>query len=162
VQPDIAAGYGFTAIIVAFLGRLNPLGALPAALMLAVSYIGGENAQILLKLPRRDRGVPGHAAVLPARRGHADPLAARSGAARRRRADGAVSRLGHGRGHAVPVRRDGRELVAERSGVLNLGVEGMMLMGAVTAFAVAFETGSTAWRCWPARSRGWRWRRCSR
>ena len=35
------------------------------------------------------------------------------------------------------------ELVAERSGVLNLGVEGMMLMGAVTAFAVAYSTGST-------------------
>ncbi|MGF1659147.1 MAG: ABC transporter permease [Rubrimonas sp.] len=35
------------------------------------------------------------------------------------------------------------ELVAERAGVLNLGVEGMMLMGAVTAFAVAFTTGST-------------------
>ena len=34
------------------------------------------------------------------------------------------------------------ELVAERSGVLNLGVEGMMLAGAVTAFAVAFSTGS--------------------
>ena len=35
------------------------------------------------------------------------------------------------------------ELVAERSGVLNLGVEGMMLMGAVTAFAVAWSTGNS-------------------
>ena len=34
------------------------------------------------------------------------------------------------------------ELVVERSGVLNLGVEGMMLAGAVTAFAVALATGS--------------------
>ena len=34
------------------------------------------------------------------------------------------------------------ELVAERSGVLNLGVEGMMLMGAVAAFAAAFGTGN--------------------
>lgn len=52
LQPDIAAGYGFTAIIVAFLGRLNPAGAVPGALVLAASHIGGENAQILLKLPK--------------------------------------------------------------------------------------------------------------
>lgn len=37
------------------------------------------------------------------------------------------------------------ELVAERAGVLNLGVEGMMIMGAVAAFAVAFTTGSPYW-----------------
>jgi simple sugar transport system permease protein len=34
------------------------------------------------------------------------------------------------------------ELVTERSGVLNLGVEGMMVMGAVSAFAVSQMTGS--------------------
>ena len=34
------------------------------------------------------------------------------------------------------------ELVVERSGVLNLGVEGMMIMGAVAAFAVAYTTGN--------------------
>ena len=36
------------------------------------------------------------------------------------------------------------EITTERSGILNLGVEGMMIMGAVTAFAAAFHTGS-AW-----------------
>jgi len=44
------------------------------------------------------------------------------------------------------------ELVVERSGVLNLGVEGMMLMGAVSGFAIAQMTGSAwlglfAWDC---------------
>lgn len=57
LQPEIGAGYGFTAIIVAFLGRLSPLGALPAALVLAVTYIGGENAEIFLKLPRNATAV---------------------------------------------------------------------------------------------------------
>ncbi|SEA09686.1 ABC transporter permease [Rubrimonas cliftonensis] len=57
IQPDIGASAGFTAIIVAFLGRLNPLGAVLGALVLAVSVIGGENAQILLKLPKNVTGV---------------------------------------------------------------------------------------------------------
>jgi ABC-type uncharacterized transport system permease subunit len=48
LQPSISPGYGFTAIIVAFLGRLNPLGALIAALALAISYLGGEAAQVAL------------------------------------------------------------------------------------------------------------------
>ena len=43
--PTISPGYGFTAIIVAFLGRLNPAGAILAGLILALSYIGGEAAQ---------------------------------------------------------------------------------------------------------------------
>ncbi|MBT3437909.1 MAG: ABC transporter permease [Oceanospirillaceae bacterium] len=48
LQPHISPNYGFTAIIVAFLGRLNPLGVVFAGLLLAVSYIGGEGVQIEL------------------------------------------------------------------------------------------------------------------
>jgi len=44
-------GYGFTAIIVAFLGRLNPVGILIAGLFLALTFIGGEQAQIAMKIP---------------------------------------------------------------------------------------------------------------
>ncbi len=50
LQPSISPGYGFTAIIVAFLGRLNPLGIVVAGLALAVSYLGGEAAQTALGL----------------------------------------------------------------------------------------------------------------
>ena len=46
LQPAISPGYGFAAIIVAFLGRLNPLGIIAAGLVLALSYLGGEAAQI--------------------------------------------------------------------------------------------------------------------
>ncbi|MEL6435158.1 MAG: ABC transporter permease [Pseudomonadota bacterium] len=48
LRPVISPGYGFTAIIVAFLGRLNPLGVVAAGLVLALSYLGGEAAQISL------------------------------------------------------------------------------------------------------------------
>lgn len=46
----ISPGYGFTAIIVAFLGRLNPVAILVAGFVLALTYIGGESAQITLGL----------------------------------------------------------------------------------------------------------------
>ena len=51
LDPGISSGYGFTAIIVAFLGRLNPVGILFAGLFLALTFIGGEGAQISLKVP---------------------------------------------------------------------------------------------------------------
>lgn len=57
LQPVIAAEYGFTAIIVAFLGRLNPIGAVFGGVVLAITYIGGENAQIILQLPRNVTGI---------------------------------------------------------------------------------------------------------
>ena len=48
---DFNVGYGFTAIIVAFLGRLHPVGILLAGLLMALTYIGGEMAQFMLGLP---------------------------------------------------------------------------------------------------------------
>ena len=40
-----------------FLGRLNPIGAIFGGIVLAVSYIGGENAQITLQLPKNVTGI---------------------------------------------------------------------------------------------------------
>ena len=51
LQPSFSPGYGFTAIIVAFLGRLNPVGILIAGLFLALTFIGGEQAQNAMKIP---------------------------------------------------------------------------------------------------------------
>ncbi|MGR3440946.1 ABC transporter permease [Salipiger abyssi] len=51
ISIDFGSGYGFTAIIVAFLGRLNPFGILLAGLLMALTYIGGELAQLMLGLP---------------------------------------------------------------------------------------------------------------
>ena len=51
IKIDFGAGYGFTAIIVAFLGRLHPIGILMAGLLMGLTYIGGEVAQQNLQLP---------------------------------------------------------------------------------------------------------------
>ena len=51
ISIDFNVGYGFTAIIVAFLGRLHPVGILLAGLLMALTYIGGELAQLMLSLP---------------------------------------------------------------------------------------------------------------
>ena len=57
LTPQISPGYGFTAIIVAFLGRLNPVGIVFAGFVLALSYLGGEAAQIELGLPNAVTGI---------------------------------------------------------------------------------------------------------
>ena len=51
ITIDFNTGYGFTAIIVAFLGRLHPVGIVLAGLLMALTYIGGELAQLMLGLP---------------------------------------------------------------------------------------------------------------
>ena len=57
IIPKLTPGYGFTAIIVAFLGRLHPLGILAAGLVMALSYIGADNAQVDMGLPNAATGL---------------------------------------------------------------------------------------------------------
>ena len=51
LMTSFPLGYGFTAIIVAFLGRLHPVGIFLAGLLMALTYIGGELAQFMLGIP---------------------------------------------------------------------------------------------------------------
>ena len=169
--PSISPGYGFAAIIVAFVGRLHPVGIVlrEPAHVAAVSRrrVGADQPGAAV---RGHRAVPGHAAVLPARRRRVHQLSA----ARRRGAasDGARrdepawaldprSRRTLVARRSPPARRwsspRSAKLVTEKSGVLNLGVEGMMLVGAVVAFIVAATTQSAVARrrspaCAPARA----------
>ena len=55
--PSVSPGYGFTAIIVAFLGRLHPAGVVFAGLVMALTYIGGETAQIEIGTPAAVTGL---------------------------------------------------------------------------------------------------------
>lgn len=54
---SISPGYGFAAIIVAFVARLSPLGCIPASFIMALFYLGGELAQTRLGLPSSVTGV---------------------------------------------------------------------------------------------------------
>ena len=57
LTPYVPAGYGFAAIIVAFVGRLHPVGIVFSGLVMSMFYIGGELAQSRLGLPKSITGV---------------------------------------------------------------------------------------------------------
>ncbi len=55
--PSVSPGYGFAAIIVAFIGRLHPVGIVLAGLLMSLLYLGGEAAQMSLDLPSAITGL---------------------------------------------------------------------------------------------------------
>ncbi|TSE26029.1 ABC transporter permease [Tepidimonas aquatica] len=57
LTPHVPVGYGFAAIIVAFVGRLHPAGITGAAVLMSMFYLGGELAQSRLGLPKSITGV---------------------------------------------------------------------------------------------------------
>jgi simple sugar transport system permease protein len=57
LQPTISPGYGFAAIIVAFVGRLHPAGIVLSSLLMSLLYLGGESVQLGLQLPAAITGL---------------------------------------------------------------------------------------------------------
>jgi simple sugar transport system permease protein len=57
LQQSVTPGYGFAAIIVAYVGRLHPLGVLLASLLMSLLYIGGETVQMELRMPSAITGL---------------------------------------------------------------------------------------------------------
>lgn len=57
VTPSVSPGYGFAAIIVAFVGRLHPVGVIFSSFVMALFYIGGELSQSRLGMPNVITGV---------------------------------------------------------------------------------------------------------
>jgi simple sugar transport system permease protein len=57
INLGFPSGYGFTAIIVAFLGRLHPIGCLIAGIVLAVTFVGGQIAQTTVHIPNSTAGI---------------------------------------------------------------------------------------------------------
>jgi ABC-type uncharacterized transport system permease subunit len=57
LTPYVPAGYGFAAIIVAYVGRLHPAGVVLASILMSMFYIGGELAQSRMGIPKSVTGV---------------------------------------------------------------------------------------------------------
>ena len=57
INLGFPSGYGFTGIIVSFLGRLHPVGVFLAGLILAVTYVGGQVAQTVVHVPQATAGI---------------------------------------------------------------------------------------------------------
>ncbi len=146
--PVISPGYGFAAIIVAFVGRLHPVGIFFASLLMSLLYLGGEAAQMQLALPSSVTGLFQGTLLLfllaadvfiRFRLRVVRTCAGRQGGMMDTVAQLLLLTLAAG---TPLVYAALGELVTEKSGVLNLGVEGMMLVGAVVSFIVAASTGS--------------------
>ena len=107
LQRNLSPGYGYAAIIVAWLGRLHPFGAVLVAFLLAALTVGGDQIQMSLGLPAAIAPMlQGHDPLLPPRRRRPDPVPADEGGGVMRRMR--VLRLGlaasaSGRSTASPL-----------------------------------------------------------
>ena len=158
LQDRISPGYGYTAIIIAYLARFRPFRVVIASILFGALILAGREIQpsgvpamiqgfvlfalIVAEVLVRYRVRLGRTAAGPTPAGPASPAAPAAPHARLMDLT-LVLAAGIGLGTVLLFAAVG-EIFAERAGVLNLGVEGMMLIGAVTAYSTAVSTGN-AW-----------------
>ena len=147
-------GLGFTGIIVAALARLNPIAIVPVAIFMGALNNAGPALQSIGVPPETVTMLQGAILVfaVAGRVLHRQPGPPSRG--RNRRPDGNasggdmndwwwVSTVAFGISLGTPLLFGTvGEIIAERSGILNLGVQGTMLVGAVAGFWATFESGS--------------------
>ena len=151
-NANLAAGYGFTGILVAFLARQNPLAIIPVAILLGGISASGGLLQRRLGLPDASVLVlQGMIFVVGAgqrRAVRADRLSERQILTWPRRNDRTA---GRSRSRCSAARSASRtpflfvslgECITERSGRINLGLEGTLVMGAMSAYGISYLTGS--------------------
>ena len=144
VMSDLSPGYGYSGIVIAMLARLNPLGVVPAAIFLAVVMTGAEAMS-------RATGVPVFLADVIQGTALLAMLVALLFTAYRIRRVGAAGMSDvldqiFQVGFLAAIIRIATPLVfatlgemfSERAGVLNLGIEGIMLLSAMTGFTAAY------------------------
>lgn len=141
----IAGGYTFSGIVIAFIGRFRPIPVDRHGLRGGRRLHRRRHAQSVLSAARRDHDADRGGDPLEFRRGRVlQPLPRhlRGAGARLMAADFVQNWLATTPGFATPFLLAALGLmINERAGVLNLGCEGMMLVGAMTAAVVSFHTG---------------------
>ncbi len=148
VMSDISPGYGYSGIVVAMLARLNPLGVVPAAIFLAAVMTGAEAMSRATGVPAFLSDVIQGTALL------AMLVALLFTAYRVRRVGAATMSVVLEQifqvGFLAAIIRIATplafatlgEMFSERAGVLNLGIEGIMLLSAMTGFTATSLSGS--------------------
>ncbi len=143
LQERISPGYGFTGIIVAWLAKLNPFGVILVSILFGALIVAGREVQPA-GIAQLIQGFVLFAVISGV------VLLQRFVLFVQQAANPQQEKWHESRNH--PARRAGirhclivcsiGEILAERSGILNLGVEGMMLLGAMTGFSISLATGN--------------------
>jgi len=139
LRPSLSPGYGFIGFLISWMAGGNPLGIVAAAFLLAIVTAGGDILQMA-------HGLPGSAVNILTPSSCSSSLLGR---AERVESNDRSSLQGLLSGSIIAgtplLLCHPREVIGERAGIINLGLEGVMLIGAAVGFSTTVQTGNPRW-----------------